>query len=211
MQDYINKIICADCLDILKQLPDKSVDLVLTDPPYGIGDKLLVGGKTGVVKFHEQYANSDWEDVKPNQSIFEEIFRISRNQVIFGGNYFNLPPTRGIVCWDKNIGTPYNFSHWEMAWTSFDCPAKKFVCVNDLNKQHPTQKPLKLMKWCLESYSQPDDIILDCFAGSGSTCVAAELLGRKWIGIEISPEYCKIAEKRVQEAREQFALFKTKT
>ena len=95
ISELINKIHCCDCLDLMREMPDKSVDLVLTDPPYGIGDKLAIGGATKRNLMMELYLASPWEDVAPSKEYFDEIFRISKNQIICGGNYFDLPPTRG--------------------------------------------------------------------------------------------------------------------
>ena len=155
-------------------------------------DSVLIFGDDG--KFYEL---SDGSRIQ--KEVFDKMFKISNNQVIFGGNYFDLPPTRGIICWDKNIGTPHNFSHWEMAWTSFDCPAKKFVKTNDTNKQHPTQKPVELMRWILEKYSKEGDLICDPFMGSWTTARACKDLNRDFIGFELSEEYCKVGEKRLEQ------------
>jgi len=199
-KECINEVVCGDSLDLMRKIPDNAIDLCLTDPPYGLGDKLLKGGKKGnVVDFGKKYKDTKWEDIKPTQEFFDEIFRISKNQVIFGGNYFDLPPTRGIICWDKNIGTPHNFSHWEMAWTSFDCPARKFVRTNDSNKQHPTQKPLELMRWCLENYAKDCKTVIDPFAGSFTTAIACKDMGFDWIAIDQEEKYCEIGEKRLMQ------------
>ena len=201
----MNTIINDDCLNVMKQVPDKYFDLVLTDPPYGLGDKLLVGGKNGsVVNFHKQYAKTQWEDIKPTKEVFDEIFRISKNQIIWGGNYFIdcLRPTRGILCWDKNIGEPHNFSHFELAWTSLDRPAMKYTKVNDSDKQHPTQKPLRLIEFCLE-YAKADKSfkVFDPFMGSGTTAVACKSLGLDWCGCELEPDYVAIANKRLEQVQ----------
>jgi DNA modification methylase len=126
------------------------------------------------------------------------LFEISSNQIIWGGNYFPLPPTRGILAWDKQ--QPWeNFSQFEMAWTSFDFPAKIFRFNKSFikGKQHPTQKPLELMTWCIGLASNVQTI-LDPFMGSGTTGIACIRTGRKFIGIEISPEYFEIAKNRIK-------------
>ena len=195
----LNTVHCMDCLEFMRALPDKCVDLCLVDPPYGIWDKLLLWWKKWkVVNFWKQYLETEWEDTKPSQEYFDEIFRVSKNQVIFWWNYFSLPPTRGIVCRDKNIWTPDNFSHWELARTSFDKPAKKFVSVNDGDKLHPTQKPIKLFRRILENYSEQWMTILDCFAWSWTTWVACKELWRNYILVEKEPKYVDIIHKRLQ-------------
>jgi site-specific DNA-methyltransferase (adenine-specific) len=199
----VNQIIQGDCLEVMKQWPDKCVDVVITDPPYGIG----------IAKnpFRQKFEKADWDNKPCSAAAIAEMLRLGHEQIIWGGNYFPLPPSQCFLVWDK--GQPENFSSamCEMAWTSFYSPAKTFYKrVTEYTKVHPTQKPLELMKWCIEKYTKPTDLILDPFCGSGTTCVAAELLGRKWIGIELSPEYCDIARKRVKEAKEQFALLELK-
>lgn len=206
----LNQIICGDCLEVMKDWPEGCVDAVITDPPYGIG----------IAKnpFRQKYHKSDWDNGIPTAEVFAEIFRVSAMQVIWGGNYFPLPPSQGFLVWDKC--QPFNFSSAmvEMAWCSKQSPAKLFrKRVTEYEKLHPTQKPVTLMKWCIEQYSSRQDLILDPFCGSGTTCVAAKMLGRNYIGIDISPEYCEIARERlkavdtgvpVKEARGgQLALF----
>ena len=205
ISEFINKIHCCDCLDLMREMPDKSVDLVLTDPPYGIGDKLAIGGATKRNLMQELYLSSPWEDIAPSKEYFDEIFRVSKNQIICGGNYFDLPPTRGFIVWDK-IKFASNYSQVEYIWTSFDCISRIFkYCSNggfvikpEDKHEHPTQKPLALIKWILEKYSDEGMTVLDPFMGSGTTCVACKKLGRNYIGIEKEPEYIKIAEKRLE-------------
>ncbi len=207
LEECKNKVLNMDCLEFMKQVPDDYFDLILTDPPYGLGDKLSKGGNKKV-KFHQDYNKSNWEDIKPSKEVFKEIFRISKNQIIWGGNYFIdcLYPTRGILSWDKNIGTPSNFSHFEMAWTSFDRPAFKHVRTNDLNKLHPTMKPLKLIEFCLE-YAKVEKYykIYDPFMGSGTTALACKSLGLDFWGTELQEDYCKVIDKRLQQV--QHSLF----
>lgn len=198
----------GDCLEIMKDMPDKSVDLVLTDPPYGIsvigGNKPFgsIGGNN-IVK-----ANTYKPIANDNTKVdFADIFRISKNQVIFGGNYFDLPIKKGWIVWDKKKRNDWNdnFSDGELAWTSFDRPLKIFRwlymgCMQEGKREkrcHPTQKPLELMKWIIENYTSEGDTILDPFMGSGTTGVACKELGRNFIGIEINKKYYKIAEKRI--------------
>jgi site-specific DNA-methyltransferase (adenine-specific) len=192
--DFINKIICGDCLEVMKDIPDKSVDLVLTDPPYGLNKKIHDGGTWSTKQKFD--ACLEW-DYLIDKSYWEEVFRISKHQIIWGGNYYSFPPSRGWIVWVK----PYfpTMSDAELAWTSFDKNTRIFKESRNPEgyKKHPTQKPVSLMKYCIENYTKPDDIILDPFLGSGTTAVACKSLGRRYIGIEISQEYCDIARKRV--------------
>ena len=178
-------------MKIMREMPDKSVDLCLTDPPYGLNKKM--NGGTWGLKYNISDM-MDW-DYFPSEEVFKEIFRISKNQIIWGGNYFNLPPSRCFLSWNK----PYfpTLSDFELAWTSFDKLCKKFEANRISNKSHPTEKPIELMKWCISNYSKETDTIFDPFLGSGTTLVAAKQLGRKAIGVEISEKYCAIAKDRL--------------
>ena len=198
MELPINKIIQGDCLEVMKSFPDKSVDLVLTDPPYGLGRKLHDGGTWAINPIYD--AMIEWDDHPMEQEYINEIFRISKNQIIWGGHLYTLPISRCWLSWIKRESMP-TLGDFELAWTSFDKVSK---CWNerrnpDGKREHPTQKPISLMKWCIDSYTTETDLILDCFAGSGSILVAAKQLGRKYIGIEISEKYCKIAEDRLRQ------------
>ena len=225
MEQYINKIINADCMDILKQLPDKCIDLVLTDPPYGI----KMAKNTNIVSSNakagfyskELHSLKDWDNQRPTKEYFEEIVRVSKNQVIFGGNYFAdyLNPTRGWIFWDKKEHPTQgkNFADGELAYTSFDKNLKKYTYgwigldyVNNSKedkKQHPTQKPLKLFEMILRDYSNENDLILDCFSGSGTTAVACHNLKRNFICIEKDYDYWKASVERLENAQAQMKLF----
>jgi len=201
VSEFINKIHCGDCLDLMREMPDKSVDLVLTDPPYGIGGKWKGGFNEkhgwGKAKEESELRNS-WDDLPPAKEYFIELFRVSKNQIIFGGNYFELSPSRCWIVWTKPE-RGFSLAEAELAWTSFDNVTRVFDGNrSDPNRVHPTQKPLKLMEWCLQKYSEPCMTVLDPFMGSGTTCVACKKLGRNYIGIEKEPEYIKIAEKRLE-------------
>ena len=147
----------------------------------------------------------EW-DKPPTQEYFRELFRVSHHQIIWGGNYFNLPPTRCVICWDKM--QPWeNFSQIELAWTSFDSPAKIVKLDNRTgDKIHPTQKPVALYKWLLDKYAKQGDKILDTHAGSASSFVAAYQMGFDYIGFEIDEAYYNLAQKRVQAAMQQQIL-----
>lgn len=205
MELPINQVICADCLDIIKNWPDKCVNLCLTDPPYGISaDKGSIGyGCTDSRRYE-----GEWDKTTPDKICFDEILRASKTTVIWGGNYFTdkLPVGTHWLVWDKVADIQFDnpFSDCELAWTSSNRSSIKKKTIiqqgfvsQEKTRYHPTQKPVALGLWILENYSKPDDIILDCYCGSGSFLVAAKLLKRQYIGIDISPEYCKIAEERL--------------
>ena len=218
LERMIGKIIWGDCLEWMKRLPDKSVDLVLTDPPYGIGEsneKNLSRGKKALPKNYGDYL---WDIEKISKEYIDEIKRISKNQIIFGGNYYGewLGDTSCYIVWDKDNGDN-DFADCELAWTSFKSAVRKITyrwngmlqgnMKNKEIRQHPTQKPLPVMKWILQNYSKPNDLILDCFLGSGTTAVACVELGRRFIGIERELKYCSIARKRVDAVARQGKLF----
>jgi DNA modification methylase len=176
----------------MKEIPDKSIDLVLTDPPYGIGI-----ANNPIRQKHER---RDWDNAPPTNQYFTDIIRTSQNQIIWGGNFFDLPPTQCFIFWDKKQPEAFSTSMCEYAWTSFKSPAKifRYRVVDGILKVHPTQKPVKLIEWCLLKYSNPGDLILDPFLGSGTTAVACKRTGRNFIGIEKEPKYVEIALKRLE-------------
>jgi len=187
----------GDCLEILPTLP--KVDAVVTDPPYGIG--------IAANPVRQKHARSNWDDAPPAASLLDSIRDMAPVQVIWGGNYFDLPPTQGFVIWDKVQPEEFSLSMCEYAWTNLKKPAKMFKRhVVSYTKQHPTQKPLELMEFCLR-YAGDPDVVLDPFMGSGTTGVACMNLGRKFIGIEIEPKYFEIACERIKAAQDQGRLF----
>ena len=180
IESITNTIINDDCMNILKQLPDKCIDLVLTDPPYGIGNKFKGGTNSKLSKFNN-IVNKGWDNA-PSEEYFNEILRVSKNQIIWGGNYFNLAPTRCFLIWDKMISFDFSLAMAEYAWTSFDKLAKIYKMPSEKQfREHPTQKPLKLFEMILRDYSNENDLILDCFSGSGTTAVACHNLKRRFI------------------------------
>lgn len=192
-----NQFYNADCLDVMRQMLDKSVDLVLTDPPYGIGADLNAhknGIKCRKNGFRE-YKKTDWDSFTPTKEYFNEIFRISKNQIIWGGNYFQTKIQKDSMCWlfwDKGQRN-FSFADGELAWTSFDSAVRAFSLSRGTflqeNRFHATQKPVKLFEWCLFNYSKENDLILDCFSGSGTTAIACHNLKRNFICIEKDKEY----------------------
>ena len=197
-----------DCMEALKEFKDNQFDLAIVDPPYGIIES---GGQKGGVseKFKNRaYTNGsiDSWDIKPQKEYFDELFRVSKNQIIWGGNYFNLPPTRGIIFWDKM--QPFEtYSKGELAWTSFTYPAKLFKYDNRYKgKIHPTQKPVKLYEWLLINYAKDGDKILDTHLGSGSIAIACHNLGFDLEGYELNIEYFEAAKKRLKQHQSQLRI-----
>ena len=187
----------GDCIAALKALPDKSVDLVLTDPPYGL--------KISSNPFRQKFPRKDWDDFIPTKEYFDEMRRVSKNQIIWGGNYFSeyLPASRGFLIWDKVQPEKFSSAMCELAWMSRQSPAKIFkMRVVGFEKFHPTTKPLPLMEWCLGLF--PDaKIVMDPFMGSGTTGVACMTQGRDFIGCEKDSEYFGIAKDRIEKEDSQ--------
>jgi len=165
-KDMINKVIQGDCLDVMKNIPDKSIDLVLTDPPYGIERfNRKDGGNSKKIKcFGDRDEN--WNRYKPTQEMFDEIFRVSKEQIIFGMNNFNLPSTEYFIVWDKMQKMP-SFAECELMWCSIRVPAKIIRVRFPSGKYHPAQKPIELICKILQHYSNKNDLILDPFLGGG--------------------------------------------
>jgi site-specific DNA-methyltransferase (adenine-specific) len=215
---WLNKILLGDCLDIMREMPDKCVDLVLTDPPYGIGESNERNATRGKVCRPTDYGHYTWDSKRIPSEYFDEIRRISQNQIIFGGNYYGsiLGDTSCYIVWDKDNGEN-DFADCELAWTSFKTAVRKFKYrwngmlqenMRDKEKRiHPTQKPVALFEWILRLYSKPGDIILDPFLGSGTTVAACINLERQYIGIEINPDYVLASQQRIKKATEQRRLF----
>lgn len=209
-----------DCLEYMKTLPDKYFQLAIADPPYGINaPNMRMGENNGYISSAKklrkgrlnqgagklknralQLMPCDWDFEQPSQEFFDELERVSENRIIWGGNYFNLPPTRCVVCWDKE--QPWeNFSQIEMAWTSFDMPAKLYRKgvsggnINDMRnmpKIHPTQKPVELYAYLLSKFiTDEGGVIFDPMMGSQSSRIAAYRKGIDYVGCEIDEKYFK--------------------
>jgi hypothetical protein len=194
----------GDCMDILPTL-DK-VDAVITDPPYGIDVGSMGMGEGKKVKTFEKF---EWDKEAPCIYLINRYISISKIAIIWGGNYFALPPSGCWLAWDKI--QHFSGSDLELAWTNLCKPTKVFKmsrveAYGNMDKQHPTQKPLPLMKWCIEQAGNPETI-LDPFMGSGTTGVAAIQMGRKFIGIELDPTYFDIACERIERATRQEDMF----
>jgi len=195
----INQIFNEDCLETMKRMEDNSVDLILTDPPYGINRD---GGESG--KNWKQYDKKGWDTEIPSDEIFKEIFRVSKHQIIWGANYFvnHIPPSMGWIYWDK--GQKLTMSDGELAYTSFQ-RALRSVTFNRVEITldggvHPTQKPLKLFDYCIRKALKEDEeikTVYDPFAGSGTTLIASKSLGLDYIGSELDKDYYEIILKRL--------------
>ena len=213
IESITNTIINDDCMNILKQLPDKCIDLVLTDPPYG-----LKRHERGSLRIDNTSENGLEWDRKPTQEMFNEIFRVSKNQIIWGANNFTLPESEYFLIWNK-CQTVDNFASAELAYTNMQIPAKVFTYTihkvmqerkEQGGKEHPTQKPVNLMEWCIrisEKFIGDNPIILDCFSGSGTTAVACHNLKRRFICIEKDYDYWKASVERLENAQAQMRLF----
>lgn len=210
----------GDCMDILPTLG--KVDAVVTDPPYGIGadaaqkaaaDSRInapLGSKTG--RGWKDYGVTNWDSDRPSKQLFDLCIEKSNNQIIWGGNYFTdyLPPSMQWLIWDKGQ-RDFSLADFEMAWSSQKRAARIFdyargKALQD-GREHPTQKPIELMRWCIEKLPKDTQTILDPFMGSGTAGVACAKMGRKFIGIELEPKYFDIACKRIEEAYKQPDLF----
>lgn len=201
------RLILGDCLGVMPLL--EAVDAVVTDPPYGIGES---GGKSagrGNLAGADLYTHKDW-DTETAEDAVQRAISMAKNSIVFGGNYYDLPPTSCWLVWDKENGAN-DFADCELAWTNLPKAVRrlKFLwngCMRkerDVPREHPTQKPVGVMKWCIGHLPDTAQIILDPFAGSGTTGVAAVQSGKSFVGIERDPEYFEIMCRRIDEASKQ--------
>ena len=199
----LNKLYNMDCMEGMKQFPDKYFELAIVDPPYGIS--ITDSGRLGKYNVN----GNRWDDNIPTDDYFNELFRVSENQIIWGGNYFPLPPTRGFIIWDKKQPEGVSFASCEFAWSSFDRSAKTFYFspMQDKYRFHPTQKPVALYKWLLKNYAKQGDKILDTHVGSASSLIACYQMNFDYIGFEIDKEYFEKAQKRMADEMAQISLF----
>ena len=209
-------ITCEDNMDLMSRYPDNYFDLAIVDPPYGIGNKLVDGGGTRKAKFDNDRNSIKWDN-KPNYKYFEELKRVSKNQIVWGGNYLIRPmiiadfeiESSCWLIWDKI--QEFTGSDFEMAWTSFDKASKAFrmsrVEAYSKGKIHPTQKPTKLYKWLLKNYAKEGDKILDTHLGSGSIAIACHDYKFELTACELDPEYFEKAKQRIINHVAQQSLF----
>jgi len=191
----------VDCMIAMANKPDNHYDLAIVDPPYGIG----IGNNS----FRQKHEKKSWDFAIPPKEYFDELFRVSKNQIIWGGNYFYLPKTQGFVIWDKIQPHDFSSAMCEFAWMSFQSPAKIFrlhVATAEPNKIHPTQKPVQLYKWLLLNYAKEGNTILDTHLGSGSIAIACYDMGFDLDGFEIDKEYFDAMMKRFENHKLQYRL-----
>lgn len=199
LTDKIN-ITQEDNMLLMARYPDKYFDLAIVDPPYGLGNKLVDGGSLKKRKFNQNRDGIKW-DILPKKEFFVELFRVSKNQIIWGGNYFELPPTRCNLIWDKKQDN-FTGADFELAWTSFDKASRAFrmsrIEAYSDGKIHINQKPVALYKWLLDRYANPGDKILDTHLGSGSIAIACNDYGYHLTACELDIEYYNSAIERVK-------------
>lgn len=193
-----------DCMELLKATPDKFYDLAIVDPPYGIGvNQMNMGGRKTV-----KPSEKNWDNSIPTQEYFNELSRCSKKMIIWGGNYFNLPPSQYFAIWDKGE-TMYgrDFAEMEYAWCSAGGTRILKLSPNQPERFHPTQKPIKLYEWLLTNYAKQGDKILDTHLGSGSHAIACNNLGFELTACELDKDYFEAACKRIEQASKQTSLF----
>jgi site-specific DNA-methyltransferase (adenine-specific) len=195
-------------MEFMASIPDKYYELAIVDPPYGIGINESIGRRKG--EKHSGYKKVKWDNEIPTKDYFNELFRVSKNQVIWGGNYFldYLGSTPCFLMWDKGFSELVTFAQFELAWTSFKTSSKKFNHSHIQNdKQHPTQKPVALYKWLLDKYAKPTDKILDTHGGSMSIAIAAHDYDFELDLCELDKDYYEKGVQRVKNHVSQQKLF----
>ena len=199
-------------MELMARYPDNHFDLAIVDPPYGIDvTKMTLGNAKNKINSKKK----EWDNAVPNEEYFKELFRVSKNQLIWGGNYFDLPNSRFWIVWDKNNGES-DFADGEMCWGSFDKPMRikrinwcGSACKHETgqNKIHPTQKPVKLYEWLLMNYAKEGDKILDTHLGSGSIAIACHDYGFDLTACELDKDYFDAAIKRLEQHKLQLKIF----
>lgn len=227
MKTIKSEVFNMDCIEGMKQYPDKHFELAIVDPPYGINadkaqnkaaeSRIKAQGKSKAGRGWKQYKQTEWDNDIPNEIYWNELFRVSKNQIVWGGNYMTefLKPSMGWIFWDKGQ-RDFSLADGELAWSSFD----KAIRVFDMSRGealaknneeggrfHPTQKPTKLYKWILQNYANQGDKILDTHLGSGSSRIAAYDMDFEFTGFELDKDYFEASEKRFQQHIQQLTLF----
>lgn len=218
----ISEVYNIDCMELMARYPDNHFDLAVVDPPYGLSIHKMnytQSLKGGIAKRRDYSKITDWDANTPTPEYFAELMRVSKNQIIWGGNYFELPLTKSWIVWDKRTEAKYSndFADGELAWTNYEKPLQIFRWLwsgmmqqNMKNKQeriHPTEKPIQLYEWIYKNYATEGNLILDTHLGSGSSRIAAHKSGFDFVGCEIDKEYFEAAEKRFRNYVAQLTLF----
>jgi len=188
-------------MELMARYEDNYFDLAIVDPPYGIG--------ISKNPIRQQHQKKQWDNATPNKDYFKELFRVSKNQIIWGGNYFDLPPTQGFFIWDKKQPHDFSLAMCELAWSSIQKPAKMWSLsvLKERGKIHPTQKPIELYEWLLINNAKEGDKILDTHLGSGSIAIACHNLGYDLTACELDKDYYDAAMKRIEQHKAQQRLF----
>lgn len=218
---HVSEVYLMDCMELMAKYPDNHFDLAIVDPPYGIGESKSNFESRGVSSEKWKrgkpkiYTKKDWDNEAPNSEYWDELFRVSKNQIVWGANHFisKIPFDSSCwIVWDKD--TSGDYADCEIAWTSFKTSIRRikltwsgFRKCEDVDRFHPTQKPVKLYDWVLNKYAKPNDLILDTHLGSGSSRIAAYKGGFNFVGCEIDAEYFEQQEKRFSIFTQQLTLF----
>lgn len=203
----LNSFLNMDCMEGMKEFPDKYFELAIVDPPYGISINHNMGRRKGDRR--SNYKKVTWDNEPPTAEYFSELFRVSKNQIIWGANYFQLPPNKCFIVWKKpQISEDVSFSMCEYAWASFDSTAKVIELYGqEADRIHPTQKPVKLYEWLLTKYATKGDKILDTHVGSASSLIACHNLGFDYVGFELDKDYYTMANERLERVKAQTTIF----
>jgi site-specific DNA-methyltransferase (adenine-specific) len=202
-----NVVYNEDCMEGLKRFPDNYFDLAMVDPPYGIdASKFGNGSRT---RKYDRSNNNAWDSEPPTPEYWQQLFRVSKNQIIFGMNYYSLPPIKHFIVWDKKQPDGVTFAQAELIWTSFEGTSKiiKLTSNGQDERIHPTQKPIELYDKLIGKYANANDIILDTHLGSGSSRISCNKAGLSFVGFEINPDYYAAQEKRFKTFTSQLRMF----
>lgn len=204
-----NEVYLIDCMEFMKGVPDKYYELAIIDPPYGIGVNHNMGRRKGDKS--SDYKKAYWDNEPPPLEYFYELFRVSKNQIVWGANHFISRMPYDSSCWlmwDKKFGEDVSFAQFELAWTSFESTCKKYDKFpnNGEKRIHPTQKPIALYLWLLNNYAKQGDKIFDSHVGSGSSRIACDKLGYYFEGCELDKDYWEAQEKRYKNYKSQLTI-----
>jgi len=213
------ELLHCDCMEYMATVPDKYFDLAIVDPPYGIGfdgeikEMANNNSKKWKSAKGKNYTRKSWDSETPSKEYFKELFRVSKNQIVWGGNYFDLPQSSGWIFWNKGVAKDFTLSPGELAWTSFNKSVDMvellwagFRKCEETDRIHPTQKPVKLYEWLLTNYAKKGQRILDTHLGSGSSAIAAHYFGVDFVGCELDKDYFEAAKARFDMATKQLAM-----